>query len=85
MLSSELININSFARDVEKNPKEARKIVKIMCILLTNCDKYGVSIKISRFNHSCQPNAAVLWAGTSREVRAISDIQSGQEITITYG
>ena len=41
----------------------------------------GVGIKTSRFNHSCEPNAQVV---SESEVRAISDIKSGEEITISY-
>ena len=78
--SSELVIIKSLVRDIEKDPKEARKIVKIICILMTNSFKSGVSIKMSRLNHSCHPNAVVI----GDDVRAISDIQFGQEITITY-
>jgi len=57
-------------------------MLKIVCIYLTNQFEEGVRIKVSRLNHSCQPNARIL--PENGEVRAISDIKPGQEVTISY-
>lgn len=38
----------------------------------------------SLFNHSCRPNAAVIFDGALLTIKAIDDIQLGQEITIAY-
>ena len=47
----------------------------------------GLSIKTSRLNHSCKPNAvnsANAVNSEFNEVRAIRNIKAGQEITISY-
>jgi hypothetical protein len=46
----------------------------------------GVFEVISRFNHSCSPNATFLWNESvgHTEVRACVDISVGDEITINY-
>ncbi|KAG2197669.1 hypothetical protein INT47_002376 [Mucor saturninus] len=36
------------------------------------------------FNHSCRPNAVVMFDGAYASIRAIEDIQPGKEITISY-
>lgn len=36
------------------------------------------------FNHSCRPNAVVMFDGAYASIRAIEDIQPGKEITIAY-
>jgi hypothetical protein len=45
----------------------------------------GVRIKTSRFNHSCKPNAITIrMVNDLFQVRAISNIKSGQEINLNY-
>lgn len=43
--------------------------------------------QISRFNHSCDPDAVVVWdpATEAATVRTVRAIPNGQEITINYG
>ena len=43
------------------------------------CD-YSLRIKMSRFNHSCRPNAVIL----GDEMIALSNIKVGEEITVSY-
>jgi len=82
-LKMELLKMKTYATLIEKDPEKAEKMLKIVCIYRTNSFQKGLCIKTSRFNHSCQPNA--VYAMVPEEVRAISDIKSGQEITISYG
>ena len=42
---------------IEQNPKKAEEILKICCIYSSNSFPFGVGIKASRFNHSCERNA----------------------------
>jgi len=53
----------------------------------TNAFHNGVFLKMSRFNHSCIANAEYFWNTTEnvREIRSISNIEDGEEITISYG
>ncbi|CCX06260.1 hypothetical protein FPQ18DRAFT_354171 [Pyronema domesticum] len=48
--------------------------------------KSGVFETCSRFNHSCVPNANFVWneGGQKLEVRAVEDIQEGEEILLSY-
>jgi len=71
------------------DPKKADEIVminKIIGIYIRNNFQNGLSIKTSRLNHSCKPNAINSNAVNSEfnEVRAICNIKAGQEITISY-
>ena len=43
------------------------------------CD-HSLRIKMSRFNHSCRPNAVIL----GDEMIALSNIKVGEEITVSY-
>lgn len=36
------------------------------------------------FNHSCRPNAVIMFEGAHASIHAIEDIQPGQEVTISY-
>ena len=82
---------------LEKNNnfRAAQIVLNMVCIYLTNYWKEGTAselmIKISRFNHSCRPNATILKnsekfciKSNSNQIWAISDIQPGQEISIDY-
>ena len=60
-------------------------IIKIWQIKLTNGFHNGVFLKMSRFNHSCHPNAAmVCHFNNAQDVRALRKIKQGEEITICY-
>ena len=69
-----------YGNDTEK----VKKIHKIYNIYLSNGFENGISIKASRFNHSCQPNAKSLSIKGQNQIGAISDIKQGEEITISY-
>ena len=61
-------------------------ITKIWQIKLTNGFHNGVFLKMSRFNHSCWPNAEYFWntdTGT-RDVRAVRTVLQGEEILLDY-
>ena len=69
----------------EQNPEKAEQILKICCIYATNCFTSGLKIKTSRFNHSCEQNATIIiMLNGEHQIRAISNIKAGKEITITY-
>ena len=70
----------------ETNVDQNSKMLKIFHIYETNSfQDCGVCIKISRFNHSCRPNAnQKLLQNSSVEIRAMSNINEGEEITLTY-
>ena len=55
-------------------------------IYRTNSFTSGVYLKMSRFNHSCQPNAEIFWNQDTRtgDLRALMKIKQGDEITICY-
>jgi len=46
----------------------------------------GLFLKMSRFNHSCVPSGEFHWNDqySRQEIRAIKNIQAGEEITICY-
>ena len=71
---------------VENDRKKADKILKIIGIYCANNFRNGLSIKTSRLNHSCKPNAVNSDAVNSEfnKVWAICNIKAGQEITISY-
>ena len=59
--------------------------MKVWGIYKTNTFTYGVYLKMSRFNHSCHPNAAmVCHFNNAQDVRALRKIKQGEEITICY-
>ena len=57
-----------------------------MAIKDTNGFHNGVCLKMSRFNHSCRPNAQYFWNvdTNTRDVRALRKIKQGEEITLSY-
>ena len=62
-------------------------MTEIYGIYKTNCNSRGVAIHISRFNHSCAPNAENVWRSGENdacEIRAVSKIKPGDEITVNY-
>ena len=69
--------------------EEEEKIFKIFNIYVSNSFGRGLRIETSRFNHSCQPNANPCHVYDQdqinhEQIRAISDIKKGEEITISY-
>ena len=74
----------------EQDPEKAEEVLKICCIYLSNrwnpnLYESGLRIKTSRFKHSCKPNAeTIVKADDLGQVRAISNIKAGQEITLNY-
>jgi len=61
-------------------------IITIWQIKLTNGFHNGVFLKMSRFNHSCWPNAEYFWNAdtTTRDVRAVRTILQREEILLDY-
>ena len=59
---------------------------KVLCIFIANGSRSGVFPKLSRFNHACAPNAEYIWniETSSRDLRAMKSIKTGDEITISY-
>merc|ERR1711874_73033 len=69
--------------------KKDEKIFKVFKIFATNVSKNGtLGLKMSRFNHACQPNAITLTISQDDveyiALYCISKIKAGEEITITY-
>lgn len=73
--------IETFAKSRSKD-----EILKIYGIYRTNCFENGVAINFARFNHSCCSNAEqmVNEDENANEIRAVSKIKAGEEITLTY-
>ena len=44
----------------------------------------GLFAKLSKFNHSCQPNCAVFFDNETVTIRTVMPIRKGEEITISY-
>ena len=59
---------------------------EVVAIKITNGFHNGVCLKMSRFNHSCRPNAQYFWNidTNTRDVRALRKIEKGEEITLSY-
>lgn len=62
------------------------KAFRVVAIMDTNEFQNGVCLKMSRFNHSCRPNAQYFWNvdTNTRDVRALRKIKQGEEITLSY-
>ena len=60
--------------------------MQVYQICATNTFDNAVFLKMSRFNHSCAANAEHFWNQKEnvREIRSISNIAEGEEITIRY-
>jgi len=68
----------------EQNSEKAEEILKIVGICCTNGFKGSVYFKVSRFNHSCQPNAMIEDVNGQMQLRAIGKIKEGKEINWNY-
>ena len=75
-------DLNTIVMKMEKDSNKAEKILQIVCIYESNLFGNGIRIKIARLNHSCHPNATDIKRNC--ELRAISDIEPGEEIAINY-
>ena len=62
------------------------KAFEVWAIHSTNGFHNGVCLKMSRFNHSCRPNAQYFWNDdtNTRDLRALRKIKEGKEITVSY-
>ena len=62
------------------------KAVKVWTIFRTNAFHNGVCLDMSRFNHSCHPNAQHFWNddAKTRDLRALRGIEDGEELTVSY-
>ena len=62
------------------------KALAVWGIYSTNGFHNGVCIKMSRFNHSCRPNAQYFWNDdtNTRDLRSLRRIKQGEEITVSY-
>jgi hypothetical protein len=71
---------------IEQDPEKAEKILEICGIYSTNSFEEGFCFKMSRFNHSCQPNASSINVNGQEwsELRAIENIKAGKEINFSY-
>ena len=80
-IDKNLDNLKLEIGKIEQNTEKAKDIFKICCIYSSNSFVDGsLRIKLSRFNHSCQANAALI----DGQVRAIGNIKAGKEININY-
>jgi len=68
------------------NQDEKQKILKVYGIYKTNTRKDGLSLKGSRFNHSCGSNAAYIWGERTQcfKISVVFEIEIGEEISINY-
>ena len=78
---------NVFKKFFCMNPEQINIFQEIYGIYSTNAFEMGIGLKSSRFNHSCVSNAQVYWNEKyeARDIRAVSKIKVGEEITVRYG
>ncbi|KAL5209790.1 hypothetical protein ABZP36_005413 [Zizania latifolia] len=68
----------------------AHTFSKIACNVFTICDPQlrplgtGLYLVISTINHSCVPNAVVIFEGRTAYVRAVQPIAKNEEVSISY-
>jgi hypothetical protein len=61
------------------------KVKKVMLVWACNSFQGGrIYLKISRANHSCDPNSVIQAKGDDQKMLAATDIAVGDEITISY-
>ena len=79
-------NFAIFFKVVSLGDIDLETAVQVYQICNTNTFDNGVFLKMSRFNHSCVANAEYFWNEKEnvREIRSISNIAEGEEITIRY-
>ncbi|CAJ1048916.1 histone-lysine N-methyltransferase SMYD3 [Xyrichtys novacula] len=65
-------------------------IAKVTCNCFTISDgelqEIGVGLypSLSLLNHDCRPNCVMVFEGTNLQLRAVQDINAGEELTISY-
>ena len=71
---------------MSKNSICPENILKIYGVYRTNSFENGVALNFARFNHSCCSNAEAMWneEENSSEIRAVSKMKMGEEVTLTY-
>lgn len=78
------------ARIREQHAARMAKEPSIISIFQTNCMEHDKGAAVfpyaSRFNHSCNPNACFTWNSAIQKetIHAMTDIQLGEEITLSY-
>ena len=79
-----ILDMNSNLKSrIGKMEKDSEKAKEICCIYVSYRMNDGFRIKTSGFKHSCQPNAVKVQKSIGLfEVRAISNIKTGQEINL---
>ncbi|EDQ85613.1 uncharacterized protein MONBRDRAFT_11753 [Monosiga brevicollis MX1] len=78
-------------RDWKAHKRECASFNKLMPNTFGWCDTFDMSsfgavvyAELSRANHSCQPNAAVVYNGAAAVLRSMRDIPEGEEVCISY-
>ena len=82
------LDLQRIAKDISEIVEDIsqEKAFVVMAIMETNGFHNGVCLKMSRFNHSCRPNAQYFWNKDrdTRDVRTLRKIKQGEEITVSY-
>ncbi|XP_028295376.1 histone-lysine N-methyltransferase SMYD3 isoform X1 [Gouania willdenowi] len=75
-------------------PSSCRDALSLMAKVTCNCftisdgelQELGVGLypSLSLLNHDCRPNCVTVFEGTKLQLRAVRDISSGEELTISY-
>ena len=87
LLKTELEMRKLSLNSVEANIEKAEEMIKIFNIYGSNAFLNGVYLKMSRLNHSCRPNAEICSdsdVSKPLNIRAMSKIEAGEEIFISY-
>ena len=74
----------SFNLEPLEKSRLAKKSTGITLTIFLASEIENIVIKISRFNHSCQPNAALINVNGQDQLRAIGNIKAGKEINLSY-
>ncbi|KAL3940102.1 MAG: hypothetical protein SGBAC_005286 [Bacillariaceae sp.] len=68
-----------------KRTEDWETVEKVMLVWACNSFQGGrIYLKISRANHSCDPNSVIQAKGDDQKMLAATDIDVGDEITISY-
>ncbi|KAF2009450.1 SET domain-containing protein [Aaosphaeria arxii CBS 175.79] len=89
-----IVGASEAARSRTKTDLSFAEVVRLYCIVLTNSVSIfqpegrmlGSSLDVvaSLMNHSCDPNAFVVFEGNSLRVRSLRKLRGGEEITQCY-
>jgi hypothetical protein len=83
---NDMVSMEAEMENMEFSEIARSDVIRVWQIRMTNSFHNGVCLKMSRFNHSCRPNAEYFWnreTGT-RDARAVREIGRGEEITLGY-